>query len=548
METQTGGRLVARMLRKEGVSTAFTLSGLHIAPIYAGCVAEGVRLVDTRHEQAAGHAADAWARLTRGVGVALVTAGPGVTGTVTAVANASAAAVPLLVLGGAAPTFNQGRGSLQEMPQTQLFAGIAKWSDRIPSPELVPSFLARAFRVARAGRPGPVFLEIPWDVLSNGADEALAEAQVRYRTEARAPGDPLQIVRALDLLASAERPVLLGGSSIWWDDAVEQLGRFAERSGLPVYLNGMGRGCLPSQHPCFFHRSRAKALAAADVVLVVGTPLDFRVGYGTEPTFAHGARVIQVDGDPVEIGRNRPIEVGIVGDSRSVLSALSGGLAARSAPEAWRRFLRDREEEQALKQRAFEESDQRPIHHFRLARALDDVARRAGDVTWVADGGNVVAVAAKVIRLDTPGRWLDPGPLGCLGVGSPFAIAAKLLAPDRPVCVIQGDGAFGLNGMDFETAVRFELPMVVVVGNDAAWGQIAVPQRAMYGETVATRLAPTRYDRVVEALGGKGEHVDHPSDLVPALERAFASGTVYCVDVAIDPEAAARAGAAGYAI
>ena len=548
METQTGGRLVARMLRKEGVSTAFTLSGLHIAPIYAGCVAEGVRLVDTRHEQAAGHAADAWARLTRGVGVALVTAGPGVTGTVTAVANASAAAVPLLVLGGAAPTFNQGRGSLQEMPQTQLFAGIAKWSDRIPSPELVPSFLARAFRVARAGRPGPVFLEIPWDVLSNGADEALAEAQVRYRTEARAPGDPLQIARALDLLASAERPVLLGGSSIWWDDAVEQLGRFAERSGLPVYLNGMGRGCLPSQHPCFFHRSRAKALAAADVVLVVGTPLDFRVGYGTEPTFAHGARVIQVDGDPVEIGRNRPIEVGIVGDSRSVLSALSGGLAARSAPEAWRRFLRDREEEQALKQRAFEESEERPIHHFRLARALDDVARRAGDVTWVADGGNVVAVAAKVIRLDTPGRWLDPGPLGCLGVGSPFAIAAKLLAPDRPVCVIQGDGAFGLNGMDFETAVRFELPMVVVVGNDAAWGQIAVPQRAMYGETVATRLAPTRYDRVVEALGGKGEHVDHPSDLVPALERAFASGTVYCVDVAIDPEAAARAGAAGYAI
>ncbi len=536
------------MLKKEGVTTLFTLSGLHVAPIYAGCAEEGIRLVDTRHEQAAAHAADAWARLTRGIGVAVVTAGPGVTGTVTGVANAWAANVPLLVLGGAAPTFNQGRGSLQEMPQTQLFAGITKWAERVPSTDLIPSFLARAFRVARAGRPGPVFLEIPWDVLSNGADEALAEAQVKYRTDARSPGDPVQLERALALLASAERPVLLGGSSIWWDDAVEPLRRFAERTGGPVYLNGMGRGCLPPDHPSFFQGSRKEALGQADVALVVGTPLDFRVGYGTEPTFARGARVVQVDGDSAEIGRNRPIEIGIVGDSRSVLEALGAGARAGLAPEGWRRFLREREAERAARQRVHEESDQRPIHHFRLARALDEVASRAGDVTWVADGGNVVAVAAKVIRLPRPGRWLDPGPLGCLGVGSPFAIAAKLLAPDRPVCVIQGDGAFGLNGMDFETAARFRLPMVVVVGNDAAWGQIAIPQKAMYGEAVATRLAPTRYDRVVETLGGRGEHVEDPAQLVPALERAFASGTVYCVDVAIDPEAAASAGAAGYAI
>jgi acetolactate synthase-1/2/3 large subunit len=552
MDTLPGGHLVARMLKKEGVDTVFTLSGLHVAPIFAGCVDEGIRLVDTRHEQAAAHAADAWARLGRGIGVAVVTAGPGVTGTVTAVANAWAANVPLLVLGGAAPTFNQGRGSLQEMPQTQLFAGITKWSDRVPSAELVPSFLAKAFRVARAGRPGPVFLEIPWDVLSNGADAALAEAQVKYRTPARAPGDPAQLARALELLAAAERPVVVGGSSIWWDDAIEPLRRLAERTGFPVYLNGMGRGCLPPDHPSFFQGSRKEALGQADVVLVVGTPLDFRMGYGTEPTFAPGARVVQVDGDAAEIGRNRPIEVGIVGDAGSVLGALADGVRAGAASraEAWSRFLRDKEAERARRQRAFEESDQRPIHHFRLARAIDEVAGRAGDVTFVADGGNVVAVAAKVIRLARPGRWLDPGPLGCLGVGAPFAIAAKLAAPDRPVCVIQGDGAFGLNGMDFETAVRFHLPMVVVVGNDAAWGQIAVPQKAMYGEdhAVATRLAPTRYDRVVQALGGDGEHVDDPRDLVPALERGFASGTVYCVDVAIDPEAAAASGSAGYAI
>ncbi len=548
MTTLSGGQLVARMLRKEGVSTVFTLPGLHVAPIYAGCVDEGVRIVDTRHEQAAAHAADAWARLTRGVGVAIVTAGPGVTDAVTGVANAWAAASPLVLIGGAAPTFNQGRGSLQEMPQVQLFQGITKWSERVPSPDLVPSFLARAFRVARAGRPGPVFLEIPWDALSNGADEALADAQVLYRTDARSPGDPAKLDETLALLARAERPVVMAGSSIWRDDAVAALDRFATRAEIPVYLNGMGRGCLPREHPSFFELSRKDALAAADVVLVIGTPLDFRLGYGTEPTFASGAKVIQMDIDATEIGRNRPIDVGIVGDSRSVLEALA--FAVRAAPANWPRLLREKEAARREKQRVFEESDQRPIHHFRLARAIETVASRAGDVTYVADGGNVVAVAAKVIRVPAPGRWLDPGPLGTLGVGAPFAIAAKLLAPDRTVCVVQGDGAFGLNGMDFDTAVRFKLPMVIVVGNDAAWGQILIPQRGLYGDerAVATRLAPTRYDRVVEALGGKGEHVDDPADLVPALERAFASGTIYCVDVAIDPEAAASSGAAGYAI
>src|SRR5512147_282717 len=242
MESLTGGRLVARMLRKEGVSTLFTLPGLHVAPIYVGCVEEGIRVVDTRHEQAAAHAADAWARLTRGVGVAIVTAGPGVTDAVTGVANAWAANVPLLLLGGAAPSFNQGRGSLQEMPQTQLFNGITKWSDRVPSPELVPSFLAKAFRVARSGRPGPVFLEIPWDVLSNGADESLADELTGYRTGARSPGDPSLVAAAADLLGRAERPVVLAGSSVWWDGASQALDRLTRKAHLPVYLNGMGRG------------------------------------------------------------------------------------------------------------------------------------------------------------------------------------------------------------------------------------------------------------------------------------------------------------------
>jgi acetolactate synthase-1/2/3 large subunit len=387
-------------------------------------------------------------------------------------------------------------------------------------------------------------------VLSNGADASTADALTGYRTDARCPGDPRKIDQALALLAGADRPVLLGGSSIWWDDAPQALDRFATRTGIPAYLNGMGRGCLPPGHPCFFQHTRKEALGEADVVLVVGTPLDFRVGYGSEPTIAAGAKVIQVDVEGAEIGRNRRIDAGIVGDSRSVLDQLEAGAGAIPGAAAWRTRLRASEAVKLERQAAFEQSAQRPIHHFRLGMEIDAAARRAGDVTFVADGGNVVAVAAKSIQLPRPGRWLDPGPLGCLGVGAPFALAAKTLAPERPVLVIQGDGSFGLNGFDFETAVRFGLPMVVVVGNDAAWGQILIPQRNMYGEgkSPATRLASTRYDRVVEAFGGKGEHVDDPADLPAALDRAFASGTVYCVDVAIDPEAAAASGAAGYAV
>jgi acetolactate synthase-1/2/3 large subunit len=414
--------------------------------------------------------------------------------------------------------------------------------------ELVPSFLARAFRVARAGRPGPVFLEIPWDVLSNGADESVLDPIAGYRTDARAPGDPEKVRAALELLARSERPVIVAGSSVWWDDASEVLDRLARRTGAPVYLNGMGRGCLAPDHPSFLQHTRKEALSSADAVLVVGTPLDFRLGYGTEPTFAAGAKLVQVDVDAAEIGRNRGVDVGIVGDSRSVLAQLEAG-AGRWGPREWLASLREKEAVRAERQRAIEESDQRPIHHFRLAKAIDEVGGRHG-ATYVGDGGNVVAVAAKVLRVAGPGRWLDPGPLGCLGVGAPFAIAAKLLEPSRPVCVVQGDGAFGLNGMDFETAVRFRLPMVVVVGNDAAWGQIRVPQKNLYGDdhAPATSLAPTRYDRIVEAMGGRGEHVDDPAELVPALERAFESGAVACVDVAIDPEAAAASGAAGYAV
>ena len=548
MATLTGAQLLVRMLKAEGVKHLFTLSGLHIAPIYAACLEEGIAIVDTRHEQAAAHAADATARLTRGVGVCAVTAGPGVTDALTGIANAYAANSPVLLLGGAAPSFNAGKGSLQEMEQVDLFTRITRWSDRVPSPDRVPTYLAKAFRTMLTGRPGPVFLELPWDVLSNGVEESECPLPVSYRTRARQPGDPAYIERAGELLAGAERPAIIAGSSIHWDDAQAQLSAFAERAGAPVFLNGAGRGSLPADHPHFFSHTRKDALAEADVVVIAGTPLDFRLGYGAG--IAEGAKIVQIDSDAGEIGRNRAVDLGIIGDSRSVLEQLTAALSNRPRGESWLRELRRREQAKAARQAEFERSDQVPIHHFRLAKELDEVARAAGDSMFVADGGNWVAIAAKVIALRKPGRWLDPGPLGCLGVGAPFAIAAKLLHPDRPVFVIQGDGSFGFNGMDFETALRFKLPMVAVVGNDASWGQIRLPQVQLFGaeKSPATLLAPTRYDKVVEALGGYGEHVTEPGQIRPALERAVASGTVACVNVVLDPEAPAASGAQGYAI
>jgi acetolactate synthase-1/2/3 large subunit len=323
----------------------------------------------------------------------------------------------------------------------------------------------------------------------------------------------------------------------------------AEKAQTPVFLNGAGRGSLPPEHACFFQHSRKEALAEADLVLVVGTPLDFRLGYGD--AFRPDATLVQVDVDPTEIGRNRGAQIGLAGNSRLVLEQLLAALGPMPDRSGLLASLRERERAKLDRLAGYEADGSTPIHHSRLAKELSDFANADGrDPIFVADGGNLVAMAAKTIRLQRPGRWLDPGPLGCLGVGAPFAIAAKLLHPERPVFVIQGDGSFGLNGFDFETALRFDLPMVIVVGNDAAWGQIRLPQVAMYGEekSPATLLAPTRYDRVIEAFGGHGEWVTSPDELRPALERALASKTVACVNVSLDPAAPMASGMMGYAV
>lgn len=529
-----GGRLAARAVAAHGVDAVFTLSGGHVMPIYEGCRHEGVRVLDVRHEQAAAHAAEAWGRMRRACGVAIVTAGPGVTGTLTAVANCFAAQTPLLVLGGARPLVQAGQGALQELDQVSLFAPITKRAEFCTDPERIPDFVATAFRHALAPPRGPVYLELPMDVLFADADDpgALRPA----RTEARAFGDPDEIARAADLLSRAERPALVAGSGVWWDGAWEQLRALVDAGRLPVFLQGSARGALPPEDEFVFAHARGLALEAADVVCVAGTGLDFRLRFGRLP---RETRLIQIHADASELGRNRAPDVGIPGDCAAVLGALAESVRPVSDRIAWVARLREAERAWWDEHRPEIESDRGPLHHYRLGAELDAVLDP--DTVVIGDGGDIVAAVSRVLRVHRPGRWLDPGPFGCLGVGPPYALGVKVAEPDAQVVVVAGDGAFGLNGFEFETLTRLGFPAVFVIGNDAAWGEIRIPQIGIYGPEgeIATRLAPTRYDRLVEAFGGHGEHVERPDELRPALERALGAGEPAIVNVMLDPDAMA---------
>ena len=550
MADVTGGALVARTLRQAGVGHIFTLCGGHILPIYDGCLDEGIAIVDVRHEQAAAHAADAYARLTRNVGVAVVTAGPGVTDAVTGVANANAARSPLLLIGGAAPLGLRGLGALQETEQVALLRPITKGAWSVPETRQIPEVLTTAIRTALTGRPGPVFVEIPVDLLMTTLEDRLAPIPARYVHRTPQPGDPAAVAHIAGLLARAERPVVVAGTGVYWDDAARELAAFAETARVPVFMNGAGRGALATDHPCAFAQARGAALGQADFVLVVGAQLDFRLGYGRTPTFAEDAIVCMIDCDPVELGRNRPLEVGLTAHTGRVLAQLveqlPRGLATRW--EAWRASLATKEREARATLEAEGASAAVPISHYRWAAEIARVV--TPDTLVVGDGGDVVGCASKLVPLSRPGQWLDPGPFGCLGVGPPFALAAKLLHPERRVLLIAGDGAFGLNGMELETAVRFRAPFTCVIGNDGGWGQIRNPQLSFFGEAraVATSLPSTRYDLMVEALGGRGALVTDPKDLGPALERALASDEVWCINCLLDPAAYRRTGQVSMAI
>ena len=533
MADMFGGRLVAKALKKEGVECVFLLCGGHITPIYLGCEEEGIKIIDVRHEQSAAFAADGWARVTGKPGVALVTAGPGVTNAVTAIANAQRAGVPMLVIGGRSPMMQFEWGSLQEMDQARLLDPITKWSRSVPATDRIPEYVAMAFRNALSGRPGPVFLEIPIDHLLNMVDDEKVPQPDKYRTDAVAFGDPDYILKAAELLRHAERPVVLGGSPLWWSQAAPILQKFVEATQIPVYLNAMGRGAMPPDHPLYLSYSRRQALKDADVVLLLGVPLDFRLGFGRG--IHPDAKIIQVENEGSMIGLHRAVETGIVGDVGAVLKQLFYEVGER--PETpWIDQLREVEDKRRAEVAAKCANDSVPINHYRLAKEVSEMVDE--ETIVIGDGGDVVVVAGRIIKAYRHGQWLDPGPFGVLGVGIPFAIAAKAARPDKKVLVLNGDGAFGITAMDFDTLVRFNLPVVSVVGNDAGWGQIRTPQLAFFGaeRSIGTDLSgTTRYDKMAEAMGGYGELVERPEEIKPAIERAFASGKPAVVNVIIDP-------------
>jgi acetolactate synthase-1/2/3 large subunit len=436
------------------------------------------------------------------------------------------------------------------MEQVALLRPITKGSFTVPETRQIPEVLTTAIRTALSGRPGPVFVEIPVDLLMSTMEDRLAPIPTDYVHRPRPAADAGALATLERLLAEAQRPVVVAGGGIWWDDAAQALAAFAARAGVPVFMNGAGRGALPVTHPNAFAQSRSMALARADLVLVLGTPLDFRLGYGRPPTFAEDARVVMVDVDAAELGRNRPLALGLAGDLgvvlRQALDVVPASMASRVAP--WLAAVRTKETEKRERLAAFCAADDVPITHYRFAA---EIARVVGPETIiVGDGGDVVGCASKIVALHRPGQWLDPGPLGCLGVGPSFALTAKLLHHERPVILIAGDGALGLNGMELETAVRFGLPFVCVVGNDGGWGQIRNPQLSFYGEAraVATSLPVTRFDLFAEALGARGVLVREPRDIAPALDKALGSSEVWCVNVVLDPAAYRNTGTVSMAI
>jgi acetolactate synthase-1/2/3 large subunit len=532
--TITAARAMVRVLKSEGVDTVYTLTGGHILPLIDACVVEGLRVVDVRHEQAAAHAADAHARLTGRLGLAAVTAGPGATDAVTGIAAAWHACSPMLLLVGRHPTYEHLRGGLQEMDHPPLFTGITKWATTAADADRLADVAVTALRHAFSGRGGPVVVDIPWDVQAAEVPEGTVPDAARMRATHPAAADPATVDEMARMLGEAERPVVFAGTGLRWARVPVPLDELARTARVPVFLNSLARGALAWDHPYLGNRSRSTALGSADLVIALGVDWDFRTKFGTA---APGARLVHVDAEPTRVGWNRPVDVGLVADPGAVVAQLleRAGRFGRSEDSAWVEAVRADEAVRAGAAAEAASSDESPVHPERFAK---EVAEFFGDDAVVAaDGGDIVSTTAKWLRTSHPGHLLDPGPFGCLGVGAPFAIAAKTVAPGGRVGIVFGDGAFGFNGFEYDSLVRHGLPVVGVVGNDGAWNNIRVLHRALFPDrVVAAELGIRPYHDVVTALGGYGEFVDDPSELRAALHRAEESGLPALVNVHISEQ------------
>ena len=521
-----GGRLIAKRLKAHGVTKLFTLSGGHLFSVYDGCREEGIDIVDVRHEQAAAFAAEGWAKVTREPGVAALTAGPGVTNGMSAMAGAMQNHSPMLVLGGRAPQMRWGQGSLQEIDHVPFVRPVTKLAATADSTAEIPGLVDEALAASLRPHSGPTFVDLPLDYVFMEADDVDAEGGLP---------DPLVepvadgVDAAIALLADAGRPVIMAGTDMYWGKGERALLELAQRRGIPVFLNGLARGCVPADHELFFSRARSEALKGADVALVVGVPMDFRLGFGG--SFGEDTKIIVLGRTEPEREHPRPPAVELYGGMDATLRALIGDGRDTAA---WVTRLRAIETEKREAEHAELSDDRSPLHPMRLYKELGEVLDR--DAIVIGDGGDFVSYAGRVMNSYEPGCWLDPGPYGCLGSGPGYALAAKLARPDKQVVLLLGDGAFGFSGMEFDTLARHGVNVVGVMGNNGIWALEKHPMEFLYGYSVAADLRPgTRYDQLVEALGCHGALVDKPADLKPALARAFEAGKPALVNVLTDP-------------
>ncbi len=542
----SGGHLVAKALKNEGVDTIFTLCGGHIIDIYDGCVDEGIRIIDMRHEQVAAHAADGYARQTGKLGCVVTTAGPGCMNAMTGIATAFRSESPVLHIGGQGALSQHMMGSLQDLPHVDIMRPITKFSAGVRSTERIADMISMAAREAFAGAPGPSYLEIPRDILDREIDisKAVIPQPGHYRASTRSLGDPADIETLADILVKSERPAILLGSQVWTTRGHEAAISCVRALDMPAYFNGAARGLLPPGDPNHFDRTRSLAFDKADVIVIVGTPFDFRMGYGRR--LGRNAKVVQLDLDYRTVGKNRDVALGLVGDPGVILAAVrdaasgridKGGQAKR---REWMEELRKAEETATQKLMPLFRSDSRPIHPYRVAWELNEFL--AEDTVYIGDGGDVVTISAQAVRPRRPGQWMDPGALGSLGVGTGFAIAAKLAHPKKEVLCYYGDGSFGMTAFDMETANRFGAPYIAVIGNNSAMNQIRYGQLAKYGEqrgNVGNLLGDVPFGKFAEMLGGHGEEVRDPAEIGHALRRAREdvqkSGKSAVVNIWVDP-------------
>jgi len=542
----SGGRLVAKALKAEGVDVIFTLCGGHIIDIYDGCIDEGIKIVDVRHEQVAAHAADGYSRQTGKLGCVVTTAGPGCTNAVTGVATAFRSESPILHIGGQSSLTQHKMGSLQDLPHVDMMTPITKFASGVFSTERIADMIAMAARESFNGAYGPSYLEIPRDILDAEVplEKCVLPKPGHYRASSRSIGDPADIERLADILVKSKRPAVLFGQQVWMSSSSAEAIDFVRALDIPAYMNGASRGMLPPGDPHHFDRTRSDAFKDADVILIVGTPFDFRMGYGKR--ISDKATLVQIDLAYNTVGKNRDIDLGIAGHPGAVLKAVADAATgradggARIERQQWMKKLQELEAQKLEKLMPLFTSDSSPIHPYRLAWEINEFLGE--DTIYIGDGGDVVTISAQAVRPRGPGQWMDPGALGSLGVGTGFAMAAKLAHPNKEVMCLYGDGSFGMTAFDMETSQRFGAPYLAVVGNNSAMNQIRYGQITKYGQNrgdIGNKLGDVEFGKFGEMIGGYGEEVREASQIQPALQRAreaiAKTGKCAVVNVWIDP-------------